>query len=381
MTDDIELIDSSAPEPTDHESKIVTEPTWSVLAIVTALVAVGAVLWVLVGGEGDDDGESLPPVSEPGINVRVDVTAGVEQGDGPVLGQETGLSLMVGGSTTPFRVLDLDTGDLVVSETVMAPQFLAGTQVIYVSDTMSWSHAPLADLRSSTPDDTNGVRFAPVGGPARVVPADDATVWLTWPRTDGGRDWQLIDLASSGVLRQVTTPAEARIPGGDDPFVGPEVVGSDAGGVFELLDDGTYRQVLDGLLVAVGSSEVLVRQCTSGLECETLWFARSSWERSDRPGPTADLISGRLVASDRLLAGTVDRPALGAGLYDVATGEILRSLGPAPVSDATVSPDGKWFVRRLLGRIEVVEVASGTSTVVLNLSLGRGDSIIWFETE
>lgn len=373
----IELIDATAAVEPIGTQEVVQNHTRSNLALIVGAIALLGVVFSLLRSPDTSDDTALPTVTEPQAPLSVDIAPGVLVGDGPVLGQVSGLSLMVGGSNTPFRILDLDTGDLVVSKTVLSPQFLAGSTLIYVSDTMTWSSISLDELWTADPDDTAGRAFAPLGAQARVVPADDRTVWLTWSRTDGGQEWQLIDLETLDVLREVTTPVEVRIPGGSGPFTGPEVVGSETGGVFELQSDGAYVQVLDGVLIAVGAEAVLVRQCSPTLECAPSWFSRATWSRLDRPAPSADLATGRLVAGGLLLAGSVAQPALGAGLYHTETGVILRSLGPAPVSGATVSPDGRWLVRRLLGRIEVVDVLGGRSTVVLNLSLGRGDSIIW----
>ncbi len=378
--DPIELIDTTAPAGPFDAPEVVQSHSRSNLALFVGAVALVGVIFSLLRSPEPSGESARPTVTEPQAPLSVDITPGVQDGSGPVLDQVSGLSLMVGGSNTPFRILDLDTGDLVVSETVLSPQFLAGSTLIYVSDTMTWSSIPLDELRSADPDDAAGRAFSPLGARARVVPADDRTVWLTWSRTDGGQEWQLIDVDTLGVVREITTPVEVRIPGGSEPFTGPEVVGSETGGVFELQADGTYVQVLDGVLIAVGAEEVLVRQCSPTLECALSWFSRSTWSRLDHPAPNADLATGRLVAGGLLLAGSAAQPALGAGLYHTETGVILRSLGPASLSGATVSPDGRWLVRRLLGRIEVVDVLGGRSTVVLNLSLGRGDSIIWFET-
>ncbi len=377
MTEDIELIDSTQP-PVVAPTELVTERSWMAIALVVGMAVLAALVLTY---DGDDESGVPPSATTPRAERMVDVTAGVEVGDGPVLGRVSGLSLMVGGSGTPLQVLDLDSGDRVISNTILGPKFIAGSTLIYLSDTLTWSYVPLDGLRSSTLDDIIGIRFAPIGGPARVVPATEFEVWLTWPTTDGARRWQLIELATSNVLRDIGTPVEARFPGGTDPFVGPEVIGSETGGVFELQPDDSYRQVLPGVLIAVGESEVLVRQCSDSLECSTAWFDRRTWTRTDTPIPSADLSIGRVVAGGRLLAGSVPQPALGGGLYDIATGEIVRSLGPASIGAAAVSPDGAWFVRRLLGRIEVVEVGTGTSTVVLNLSIGRGDSIVWLEND
>ncbi len=379
----IELIDTAAPVEPPGAQEVVQNHTRSNLALIVGALALAGVIFSLVRSPepaSEASERERPTVTELQAPLSVDNTPGVQNGNGPILGQVSGLSLMVGGSNTTFRILDLDTGDLVVSETVLSPQFMAGSTLIYVSDTMTWSSIPLDEVRPADPRDAEGRAFSPLGARARVVPADEQTVWLTWSRTDGGQEWQLIDVDTLGVLREITTPVEVRIPGGSEPFTGPEVVGSETGGVFELQADGTYVQVLDGVLIAVGAEEVLVRQCSPTLECALSWFSRSTWSRLDHPAPNADLATGRLVAGGLLLAGSEAQPALGAGLYHTETGVILRSLGPASLSGATVSPDGRWLVRRLLGRIEVVDVLGGRSTVVLNLSLGRGDSIIWLET-
>jgi hypothetical protein len=261
----------------------------------------------------------------------------------------------------------------------LSPQFLAGSTLIYALDAQTWARASLDDVRTAALDDVAGVRFSPIGGPARVLPSAPEVVWLTWPRTDGSRYWQLIDLATSEVLREVTTPVDARILGGTDPFVGPEVISS-RGGVFELQTDGSYVKRLEGTLIAVGAEEVLVRDCSTTPDCSTAWHRRDDWLPTDRPIPIVDLASGRLVAGEQLLVGIVPRAPLGAELYDMSTGEIVRAIGPEPLRSVSVSPDGAWLVRQMFGRVEVVDVATGTSTVVPNLPLGRDDSIIWFET-
>lgn len=382
----IELIGATNSEAsTDVDAtEVLQNNTRSNLALFVGALALVGVIFSLVRSPSDSVDSAdpdRPVVTEPRAPLTVDITSGVQAGTGPVLGQDTGLSLVVGGSNTPFRVLDLDTGGRVVSETILSPQFVAGSTLIYVSDTATWSSIELSDLDGERPSDDAGRAFSPLGSAALVIPATDDTVWLTWSRTDGGRDWQLIDLESLGVLREVSTPLAVRIPGGAEPFSGPEVVGSEAGGVFELQDDNTYEQVLDGVLIAVGTDAVLVRQCSATLDCTARWFSRDTWTMIEQAPPDADLANGRLVAGGLLLAGAVPQPALGAGLYDVQSGQILRSLGPAPLSGAVVSPDGRWLVRRLLGRVEVVNVLDGQSTVVLNLELGRGDSILWVETD
>jgi hypothetical protein len=64
----------------------------------------------------------------------------------------------------------------------------------------------------------------------------------------------------------------------------------------------------------------------------------------------------------------------------MSTGEIVRAVGPEPLRGVRVSPDGAWLVRKMFGRVEVVEIETGASTVVPNLPLGRDDSIIWLDT-
>lgn len=386
MNDDIELIDTTVP-PVSGEVETVAAGGRSVLAVAVGLALVTVVLLSVIGG---DDESAMPPAPRvpivdtvPRPELSVDVTAGTVTGDGPVLAGETGLSLAAGGVSTPFRVLDLDSGDLVVSDVSLTPRFLVGSDLIHLSEGRSWARSRLDDLGSGPSIESEPSRFRPSGEPAHVVSADErdqSEVWLTWPRADRRRDWQLIELATSSVLREVTTPVEARILGGDAPFTGPEVIGFTTGGVHELLDDGTYRQVLEGRLVAVGRSEVLVRQCLPGSACTLRWFERGTWTTSDRPRPEGDLVSGRLVANERLLAGTVGRPAFGAGLYDVESGEHIRSLGPIPLGDVEVSPDGVWLLRRLFGRVEVVDIATAASVEIPGFPLGGGDSVIWLES-
>jgi hypothetical protein len=376
LSDDIELIGSTAPA-TDGDVETAGAGGRSGLTLV-AVVAVVALAVLSLSG-GDDEFPPPPSLIEPRDELPVDVALGTVVGDGPVLGPDTGLSLIAGGPNTPLRVLDLDNGDLTASAAVMDPRFMVGSTLVFRAGERSWFRDELGEILSGRPVD-DGSRFLPYREPAHVVPHDEQTVWLTWPRIDRRRDWQLIDLVTLSVLREVTTPVEARILGGDAPFTGPDVVGFTTGGVHELLDDGSYRQVLDGRLVAVGQDEVVVRQCLPDSTCAVSWFDRATWALSDRPQPEGALINGRLVAGGRLLAATVGRFSFGAGLYDVDSGERLRSLGPIPLGDVRLSPDGEWLLRRLFGRVEVVEVATGAAVEVPDFPLGGGDTVIWLET-
>lgn len=374
MIDDIELIDSTVP-PVEVGRTAAVGGGHPVLVIA---VVIGVMVAAALSLSGGGDGPVPPPAFiDPLPGLPVDVTVGTTAGDGPVLGPETGLALVIGGPNTPLRFLDLDTGDFTVSEVVVEPRFVAGSTLVYRSEG-DWGRVPIDDIRSGLTIDTGGSRFRPNGEPAHIVPRDDETVWLTWP-IGGRRTWQLIDLASLAVLREAITPGDARILGRDAPFAGPEVIGLTTGGVHELLDDGSYREVLGGRLVAVGQDEVLVRQCFPGASCAASWFDRDTWAVSDRPPPEAALVNGRLLAGDRLLAGSAGRRVFGEGLYDVQTGERLRSLGPTPLGTVAASPDGNWLLRRLFGRVEVVSVSTGESIEIADVPLGGGDSVIWWD--
>lgn len=388
MTDDIELIDSTLPpieDGGDHDgvSEVVAMGGRSVLAIAVVLALVVAALLSL--GRRDDDpvapsGPTVPlgpDAGRPGPAVELDV--GTVPGDGPVLGRETGLSLLAGGPETPLRVLDLDSGDLTVSGIEVEPRFVSGSTLFFQYGDSTWARTRLGRESDPAPIETVQPGFRPGGEPAHIVPGE-RRVWLTWPRPDRRRDWQLIDVATLSVIRQVTTPVEARILGGDTAFSGPEVVGFTTGGVHELRSDGTYRRVLDGRLVAVATNEVLVRQCPVGSSCALRWFERGSWTLADLPSPEGDLVTGRLLAQDRLLAGTVGRFAFGAALFDVGSGERLRSLGPIPLGDVAISDDGDWLLRRLFGRVEVVDLMTGSAIEVPNFLLGAGDAVVWLDS-
>lgn len=375
MSNDIELIDSTRPPADSGREMAATRGRIPLVLFVVVAVVVTAVLSVTGSEEPSPPPNSIRPPAE----LPVDVAVGTVAGSGPVLDRETGLSLMAGGRSTPLRVLDLDTGDLTVSETMIEPRFVAGSSLVFRFGTRAWARAGVEGLRSGSPLDGTASSFQPDSEPAHVVPHDGGSVWLTWPASNRRRVWRLIDLATMSVIRDVATPPQARIQGGNTPFTGPEVIGFTTGGVHQLRGDGSYRQVLEGRLVAAGQDEVLVRQCPAASSCTLRWFERGTWAPLERPAPKGDLVNGRLVANDRLLAGNVARPAFGADLYDVESGERLRPLGPTPLGEVVVSPDGEWLLRRLFARVEVVEVATGTTVEVSSLPLG-GDSVIWLES-
>ena len=115
----IELIDTTNPAEPTGTQEVVQNHTRSNLALIVGALALAGVIFSLVRSpepSGEAGGRERPTVTEQQAPLSVDNTPGVQNGSGPVLGQVSGLSLMVGGPNTTFRILDLDTGDLVVRE-------------------------------------------------------------------------------------------------------------------------------------------------------------------------------------------------------------------------------------------------------------------------
>jgi hypothetical protein len=341
-------------------------------AALAGIVVVGIVLWSIASSSPDDQagGRPAPDLVEPAVPYTPRPFVGVEAGDGPILGRPVDYLLMVGGAQ-PLRTFDLTTGDLIGIDRIIEPGFVAGNWLIFRDSASDWFWESLDGAVAAR-------AFDPAGPGAEVVPDDASSVWLSWSNDDGGRQWQLIDLESGDVERETSTSTDAKVPGAPCcTFVGPEVIGSRGGGVFALDDDDVHRRVLDGDLIAAGDDRVLVRQCDDQLRCESVWFEIGTWDRLDLPLPAGEVRSGRFVAGGSLLAGSEPRAALGSGLYEVETGRSLRSLGSTPIHDALVSPDGEWMLRRLYGRVEVVDVATGASVTVPGLEVGSIEGIAW----
>lgn len=302
---------------------------------------------------------------------------------GPVLGEETGLMLVVGSVDSDLRALNLDTGTVQWSATALYPRFVDGGRLVAVNNWGRWSRLPITDLASA---DTDG--FDPVADFRPVVhlvdeSASDGHAWARTPGREGRQVWRLVELASGRVIDVADVPADAYVPESDSgPLVGPSIVGSLGAGIFERTDDDEFVERHPGRLVAVGEGLLLVSTCDSSFTCQLSWLDRSNFGPVDLPPPDVEPGDGFLVGGDSVLV-VEDRSTLipVTRIVDVATGRTIRSAGETSLHDVWISPDGRWLARPSGGELQIRDLQSDSVHSIGGLRLQRGDELIWARTD
>ncbi len=362
---------------------------WMLIAVGLFAVLVGWSLWS--GGSGEPPAatdelaeESSPTTtsattsstttSEPttsSTQPRTTTTIGDSPsfslvGDGrPLLGETTGLRLVLGRTSYRPSVLDLDSGQLITSPTSpgsFTPLVTSGDWlVVRVNDRL---HAlPLADL-AADPVDLRPGGFSSWLDLADTVPRTDGKVWLI-EYLDPSARLVLVDLATG---TEVESIEELDVYGRTQWAVAhsslvPALIDPAGGGVYEA-DGDRYRQTVDGRLVVADDRRVLIEICDDRLDCRRQWFDRRTWEPVDLVVPPEDASNLAFVnGSDWLALTWYTSTDATATLFNVSTGMSRELSSYDPYIGAqrpTVSADGRWLAE-----------ADGQDLVII--SLERGD--------
>ena len=279
---------------------------------------------------------------------------------GPLLGEETGLTLVV-GSVGPAGVdiVDLDTGlRRSVAGFSGAPIGMLGTSLV-VTDRDG--RPGLLDLSEPSPE---LVRLVPPGAWGEVTSIEEDRIWIHREQEDGPA-LLAYDEAGEEVER-----ADAFIAGFGNFFFGPfsgpyqgapGLVQHPGGGLYRL-EDGGYRRVAQGRVVALGERLAVVEQCDADLVCQTRWYDTETAAVVGFPAPPPPSDRGfvQLIGGDRWLIHFDWRDGSGE-LIDVGSGRPVRTLddeaivGPFGVR-TTISEDGRWLIDRIDGRLTVVDL-------------------------
>lgn len=336
---------------------------------VVALVVASIALWQIVtrapaGGSGP-----VPGGSQPG---RADAA---RVGSGPLLGDPLGLVIAIGGGSEPIHILDLDTGDVSAAESHGIPELLQDGRVLVKDDQGTWGLIDVLEAGPPVP--------LPLGGLAESTSAVAAEAGGVWFRhaPDGGsdRDWSRIEPATGVVLERVTVPAGAEVVTDAEgrALAGPEVVGSATGGVFVLDDDGGYRRVLDGRLIAFSERLLLVSTCGRFLLCRNEWIDRESLEVLDIPAPVPELGGAFIRGDNVLVAETPGGSGFVVKVFDVATGRAIATGSPSGLSRSWVSPSGRFVAVPGFNALLIIDVQDGGTAIVGQLTVGPGVQAVW----
>ncbi len=290
-------------------------------------------------------------------------------GDGsPLLGEPTGLRLLVGHNVNRPTVVDLDTGEL-----FLAPKTSAAIQPTAIFG--DWLIARTADRLVAVPLNDLGAE------PVTMLPDSQGQIDLIpqSPRQDGlgwvvendmsERTLQLIDLATGRSIAQgpsVDHDEPVWVLSPPSSSGAPTLLGHLSGGVYEAGAEG-YRRVALGRLMTADDTRVLVETCDDHLRCAFTWFDRETWEPLDLDSPQSGGDQITFIAGTDWLA-VLDYAIEGRELLllNVETGAQYEVEEPHidpmayGIVGSEISPDGRWLALRYGLDITIVDLETGT---------------------
>lgn len=309
---------------------------------------------------GDSTDQSAQPSADPKTeqsSPQADVSARPRTvDDGPVVGEPTGLGLIIGQRPfTTMRLLDLDTGAVHRLAAQGEPVGVIGSSLVFRRD----ERVLTATL--DTADDTGTGLADGTGGWVEIASITDNRLWATPDGRTAPEGRVLVGFDEAGdPVDEVTIP-RGHTTFGRDPYA--ELI-QNAGGIFRRTGDG-YRRVSDANLLLAGEQLVLVEDCDDAMVCGRRWYQRSNWVGPlDLPVP--DLPSqgwGAIVGDDRWMV-IMDRTAGSLTLHSLTDGRPARTLGqtgPAGSGGVALSPDGRWLVEQTTAGLELVDLDNGAS--------------------
>jgi hypothetical protein len=324
--------------------------------------------------QDDDGGASTSTTDRPrttrdrGATTVDRSTTSIKQlDDAPLLGRETGLSLLVGSGR--LQRVDLDTGVVTEYEVRGMPLIESGGWLVLAN--------PTSDELFAVPlDDPNG-------GPRIDLPGTGP--WPgALPSERPGHAW-LFDVTfeeERSALYHVDLSTGEIVDERDAPFAwfgtpapAPDLAVAPDGGVFQWADDGYRPLGVDGL-IAANDDVMLTTTCTGPTACDLSWIARDSDREVDRALPSSDRLftAGRLSPGGRVLTlWSHAQPVI----FDVERGTSISSSAEIWFEGVAVSPDERYLATT--GERLTVTDLDADEVVMVNLS-GGGLGVVLFVT-
>ncbi len=362
--------------------------------LAVAGVLIVAMLAVAARSGSSDDAAALPPTTIPSTSVPATTApsttlpsttapstvppddrvvgespTSTQLGNGePLLGEPTGLQLVIGRVTDRPSILDLDTGEL-----TLAPGASRGIEPIAMHG--DWLVARQGDQLVALPAidlEADPVPLLPEARWVDLVPQSvlhDGSAWV-YDYSTQNVEMHLVDLASGNEVVQGPPPPDHQSFSGWSP---PTAAGSPAlmshvsGGLYAADLVGGYRRVFDGRLIAADDTRALVETCDFAMVCLQTWFARDSWEQLDLKVPETP---GRFAIETSFVAGTDVVSSLGFDddgqalvLTNVVTGttyevddQYIDRIAGGPLA---ISPDGRWMGIRSGFQLTIIDLETG----------------------
>ena len=214
--------------------------------------------------------------------------------------------------------------------------------------------------------------LVPDGGPARPIPSRLQQMSRLYPGPPGLLWAQRMSESGPGSISLVDfTGRPQGVPlalGGGWPV--PDGNGSllvnDVGGVYELRR-GALRRVSTGALMAVGANHLLLAECDARHRCSSYLLDRSSRTRHRLGRADTSTLPSGVLSPDGRHAALVVWGQTGPRLrvQDLRNGStrqfpgLAQEYGPDPQWTLAWTPDSRWLMMLLEGRISILDVGSG----------------------
>jgi hypothetical protein len=348
-------------------------------------------LWTFLAFAGGDDDEGIPIQDADGDTTTTEAEAEHEDRTtttrrrrpptttttavlpgAPLLGEPTGLGLVVAGGTG--RVIDLDTGGVT---RVGLPVLGVSAQGLLVQDGSGIATWP-------APYDGSGS--------TTILPIELGTVVeQVWVVGDGRLVWAVAYAESmtmtgpawSASLVDVDGAALGGfdLPEGVGPFGATDhgLLVTGPGGVYLLDAGGHPERVSRGEALDVVGQQIHVLDCDEDLQCQVEVFDGRGRRVGERPPPVGPWAWGS-TSPDGRLAFVEYRGDFAEQIVVTVDEEVVYQAEVSPSGrDALAwSPDGRWLAIASQDGIHVLDTLGGTDERRLDLALVEQDVAIFF---
>jgi hypothetical protein len=318
------------------------------LAGVAAVVVGGLAVTTLVGDDGDDGGGDGGPGGDGGTPDATTTTLGDLSDRAPLLGEETGLLVAIGGQANVL--VDLDGGQIVD----LAPFRPSGA----VDDAFVVTSELGVQLWESPYEESAAFLLDDLGASQAVLGSS-----VAWAVDDG--EARALRRDESGELFALPLPSGAAPAG----TVGDSLVLAAPGGTFTVSSDGITRHVADGTAVAAEHGFLVLTSCDDALVCVVQTTDAEGRVLQTVPLSGAEPVTAAAVGPDGQAAWISGAPGNGFVFVDGRERFPLPSAGAATLD---WSPDGRWLIGSF-GRddIWVLDAQAGPDAAPEIVDLGR----------
>lgn len=335
--------------------------------IAAGLLGMWALLAITAGGDGNDSDAADDPAETTTTERRERTTPTTRKArpftttipevvaDAPLLGEQTGLAVVLVGDET--RIVHLDTG---VVERIRQQQVFGTTErglLVGTNDGLQIWPQPY--------DGSSPVQLTPTYAEQAWVVGGGTRVWVARPDFDNGYVASLIDLDGT-VLLELPVPVQAWPAGAVDRGL----VLAAPGGTYLLDGQGAVHRLSTGQAMASSANRVFVMNCDAELTCsiEVLDGRGLLVDRIEQHQAIEFRFPNYVAAPDGRFAYVVGEGAAASISID---GTVVASAGFSEPTAMGWSPDGRWLAFASGGDLRFIDTVNGGEPIVVELDVGR----------